>query len=271
MANHRIQVHTGAWAELKAYAQEVGLVPKAVLSYLLGEVARDSVGSHNADIVRKLDSELTKDSLSAAPVDTRGFDAIRTIAHQVGASHQAVATYVINDNLPVMRAMPETYPGLGLLPRRRSTKKQQQRRLQAGLARPVYDALVRRLKLTGTDDTDRVTVVARVEAILDSLPSNFFMEAIDMKRFGAASAQWSGSTWAPVRLSANHYALLRDLKALSGQSMSSILTCIIDEELRSTEKELTTDGRLLPDDLRERWTAILRGFLQTSMRGDGRS
>jgi hypothetical protein len=257
----RVYIVRSAWQQVQEQAETLNEQPRKLLSRIIEERAQ-ALDRGNRHLAEQFDIVPAREVASVV-VSNLAWRIAGDLSMALSLRIQSVVTYLVEDALPVMRALPEVF-----VPRHtQANMPPPPKRPQIGLRGDVYVRLyerVSRLRQQG----EQTSVEQYVFALLQSLTP---LE-INRRLSSPECVIWRegpgnrGITSRPIHMSEATYQLFRLLKKRYGFPMSAIFTYLVMEELDVISR-LKFEPNL--DALNEeRWEEMLNEMLLTG--ADGR-
>lgn len=273
----RVYVCRRTYAQLEEVAEALGLRITKLIDYLIMEHYM-IVTPQNASMFIEL-NDISPSDMRRIRLTLQAFYVVRDASIACNLRMHAVVTAILRDTIPTLKTMPEGFPGLPYLSEeedeaaaegRQPSNLAENNGKAVGIDEFTYDAIVRRVREQQKKDKEterigRADVSLYIRAILDALPANAFIDAIqspEMKTFllrETLKRQRSPlrTVWIPY----DSYAFLKDVKELTGVSMSSMLIYLINHELSLSTVRKKLEEASLNSDIRGTWGDVLNDLV----------
>jgi len=248
------------WERFLDVAKDLDVGPHRLASYLVldhSEIASESSSAY----IKSFEIKPHMRDLSTARLAMSAHAKLIDLSMALDIRMYAILTAILEDNMPTLQVLPDTFSGLKHLHGRRRINVTK----HISIDQSVYDWICRRARVQSVEREQDITPADYAESILTSLDFTVLAEKIDTGLITEAIIRdntESSSKGRSLRVSPGVYEMIDRMAKSLNVSKKTMLSFLIRRELKASELEITLNRQLLPSDLQKRWTFLLQEFLQ---------
>ena len=211
----------------------------------------DSMPRDTTTLIRALDS-LEEEDFTAVYVSDHASHIVKQLARNSEVKASTVATYILQDSLPLLETLPGEIEGFLALQKETADKKSRQATMQVTVFISVFDAVATHLVENGP--LPFAGAAAYIRALLVGLPSLEILRKVSSAptEDGVSIADtMRGKKYKTIRVPIEVYYRIAQLHQITGVSRTRLVSYIVLDVLRATQRvviDIDTTG-MSPEDI----------------------